>query len=489
MLKSRFFAYLFVFLLPFVAQSKTSQYNANYVKCNIRIGDFGGEPLIVGISPDFPPFEFLKNNKLVGFDVDLTLKVAQHIGKDIIFRCLPFSSIVTILSKTQLDMAVSAINITEKRMQNKLLSFSMPYYNSNFGIIFNKYDQKIKWGDVAHIAVQEGTAMEIFLRNYYKNSIILTFPNNNLAVQALKSGLVNFVLLEWEQAKGYVNSYKKFSLSMVEGGGNYVFAFPSVPPLINIVNNAIKKLNDSGVIDYLSNKWFINDKCMPDIDRDSTSILNNQQKNNIYYLDTIYYIFNGVWVTIFYALISIIGGLLLGCSLALVAVLSPRVIKLFISFYISVFRGTPLLLQLGIIYFTLPNITGSIPVWVAGILSLSLNSSAYMASIVQGGIVNFDPGQLEAADSLNLSTVQKYRDIVLPQIFRHSAPSFINEVIDLIKESAIISVIGGGEIMHRANTIGIEHYNYFFPLAVAGIFYYTLSILTLLLIKITNKKV
>ena len=201
------------------------------------------------------------------------------------------------------------------------------------------------------------------------------------------------------------------------------------------------------------------------------------------------FILEGVGVTLQYTFISVCGGLVLGTLLGLCKVGNSWLLKTFANLYTSVFRGTPLLLQLGMVYFALPTLTGiTLSPFMAGIVTFSLNSGAYLSEILRGGIDSVDKGQREAALSLNIPRSLAMRDIVLPQAIRNVLPSLVNEIVDLLKESAIISAIGGLDLMRRANMVAAEKYLYFETLLVAGICYYLLVLALTSLAKTLERK-
>jgi polar amino acid transport system permease protein len=183
----------------------------------------------------------------------------------------------------------------------------------------------------------------------------------------------------------------------------------------------------------------------------------------------------GIVVTLKYAIISAIVATIMGSFIALGKISRVVVFRIAADFWISIIRGTPILLQLSFFYFALPAILNTeISVTVAGILCFSINSSAYVAEIVRGGILSIDKGQTEASESLNIYGFYKYWYIILPQVVRNITPSLVNEVINLIKESAIISVFGDMDLIRRAQVVTAQYYTYFAPLIVAGVCYYVI---------------
>jgi His/Glu/Gln/Arg/opine family amino acid ABC transporter permease subunit len=187
------------------------------------------------------------------------------------------------------------------------------------------------------------------------------------------------------------------------------------------------------------------------------------------------YILGGVRVTLAYASTAIVCGMCLGTLLACARLSKSRVLHASVDFYVSVFRGTPLLLQLFIVYFAIPQILHChVPTFVAGVVAFSLNSAAYVSEIIRAGVRSVPIGQVEVAKVLGCSKLQIARDIVLPQAIRNVLPSLVNEMVDLLKESAIVSIVGESDLLRRANVVASEHYLYLEPLLVAGVCYYCL---------------
>ena len=146
--------------------------------------------------------------------------------------------------------------------------------------------------------------------------------------------------------------------------------------------------------------------------------------------------------------------------------------------FISIMRGTPLILQLSLIYFSMPALTGFSPgILTAGIIAFGLNSSAYFAEIFRAGIESLPKGQFEAAVTLHIPTFYIWKDIILPQVVRNIFPAMVNEVIALLKETALISTIGGMDLMRNAQSVAAEQFTYFTPLCIAAAYYYVLVLL------------
>jgi polar amino acid transport system permease protein len=166
-------------------------------------------------------------------------------------------------------------------------------------------------------------------------------------------------------------------------------------------------------------------------------------------------------------------GLILGVLLSVLRYCN--VCRALVNGWVSVVRGTPLILQLSIIYFVAPRVIGvRLDVLSAGIISFGLNSSAYVAEILRSGIESLPKGQFEAARTLGIPNFYMWKDIILPQVILNIFPALVNEVIALLKETTLISIIGGMDVMRRSQIIAAEQFEYFMPLCIAGAYYYCL---------------
>jgi len=204
------------------------------------------------------------------------------------------------------------------------------------------------------------------------------------------------------------------------------------------------------------------------------------------------YLSKGLGYTLLIALFASLFGVIIGIILTLMS--EHKHLSKVSYFYIDIFRGTPVLLQLSMIYFALPklieeftnvtfnsNIDISITAFSAAMITFSLNSGAYISEIIRSGINSVTTGEIEAAKALGVSKFHIYKDIILPIAFVNSFPALMNEFITLIKESSIVSIIGLQDLMRRQQIVTSQTYMYFEPLIVIGIIYYVvIKILTVI---------
>lgn len=170
----------------------------------------------------------------------------------------------------------------------------------------------------------------------------------------------------------------------------------------------------------------------------------------------------GAGVTIQITALSVGFGLLIGMFVGIARLSKVKLIKFLATVYVDFIRGTPLLVQIFLIYFALPMIVGKrIDPFIAAITACSVNSGAYVAEIFRAGIQSIDKGQMEAGRSLGMTWAQTMRFIILPQAFKRIIPPLGNEFIAMLKDSSLVSVIGFEELTRRGQLIIARTYGSF----------------------------
>ena len=182
----------------------------------------------------------------------------------------------------------------------------------------------------------------------------------------------------------------------------------------------------------------------------------------------------GVEYTLLITAISVVIGIALGTMFALMRLGKNKVLHAIAVAYIEFIRGTPLMVQVMFVYFGIGMIV-KIPALISGIIAVGLNSSAYVAEIIRGGIDSIPKGQTEAARSLGLSSSQTMRSVVLPQAVKNIWPALGNEFISLIKESSIVSIIGVTDLIYQLKVVQTATYRGIAPIAVAMVLYFVMT--------------
>ena len=197
------------------------------------------------------------------------------------------------------------------------------------------------------------------------------------------------------------------------------------------------------------------------------------------------YFLKGIGYTLLLAVVSVLLAVIPALLLAIMRLSKNKLVKGISGAYIAIFRSTPLLVQLSIIYFglfgaiTIPRITilGFVDIsrFIPGVVALALNSSAYVAEIFRGGILAVDIGQTEASRSLGLTAWSTMKLVVLPQAIKNVLPALANEIITMVKESSICSMLGMVELMFAAKTVASTTYISLGPYVVAAVIYFCIN--------------
>jgi len=191
--------------------------------------------------------------------------------------------------------------------------------------------------------------------------------------------------------------------------------------------------------------------------------------------DSLPSLMHGTSISVQITLIAMVIGLSFGSILGLAETSKSRSVRFIIGTYVTLFRGTPMLIQILFVYYVLPQFGVMIaPFWAAS-LAIGLNSCAYISQIIRSGVNAIPKGQLEAAHTLGFSSIQTMRYIIFPQAFRISLPSLGNEMITLVKDSSLASIIGVMELSKEASIIRSRTYDAFSVLLAVSLIYLVMT--------------
>ncbi|HFQ4639330.1 TPA: ABC transporter permease subunit [Staphylococcus aureus] len=433
--------------------------------------------LRVGLSADYAPMEFehTVNGKTeyAGVDIDLAKKIAKDNNLKLKIVNMSFDSLLGALKTGKIDIIISGMTSTPER--NKQVDFSDSYMMTK-NIMLVKKDKVNEYKDIKDfnnkkVGAQKGTEQEKIAQTEIENASITSLSRLPDVILALKSGKVEGAVVEKPVAEAYLKQNPKLGISNVkfnEEEKDTVIAVPKdSPKLLSQINKTIKEVKDKGLIDkYMTNAA----NAMND---DSGFI----SKYGSFFL-------KGIKITILISLIGVALGSILGAFVALMKLSKIKIISWIASIYIEILRGTPMLVQVFIVFFGITAALGlDISALVCGTIALVINSSAYIAEIIRAGINAVDKGQMEAARSLGLNYRQTMKSVIMPQAIKNILPALGNEFVTLIKESSIVSTIGVGEIMFNAQVVQGISFDPFTPLIVAAALYF---VLTFVLTRIMN---
>ncbi|HDC6134540.1 TPA: ABC transporter permease subunit [Staphylococcus aureus] len=433
--------------------------------------------LRVGLSADYAPMEFehTVNGKTeyAGVDIDLAKKIAKDNNLKLKIVNMSFDSLLGALKTGKIDIIISGMTSTPER--KKQVDFSDSYMMTK-NIMLVKKDKVNEYKDIKDfnnkkVGAQKGTEQEKIAQTEIENASITSLSRLPDVILALKSGKVEGAVVEKPVAEAYLKQNPKLGISNVkfnEEEKDTVIAVPKdSPKLLSQINKTIKEVKDKGLIDkYMTNAA----NAMND---DSGFI----SKYGSFFL-------KGIKITILISLIGVALGSILGAFVALMKLSKIKIISWIASIYIEILRGTPMLVQVFIVFFGITAALGlDISALVCGTIALVINSSAYIAEIIRAGINAVDKGQMEAARSLGLNYRQTMKSVIMTQAIKNILPALGNEFVTLIKESSIVSTIGVGEIMFNAQVVQGISFDPFTPLLVAAALYF---VLTFVLTRIMN---
>ncbi|MEY9976497.1 amino acid ABC transporter permease [Lysinibacillus sp. RC79] len=194
------------------------------------------------------------------------------------------------------------------------------------------------------------------------------------------------------------------------------------------------------------------------------------------------------WITLELTLYSTIFGLILGLFVALMKISKVKIISLIADFYLWIIRGTPMLVQLFLIYYGLPQVGIELSPMVAAVMALGINSAAYIAEIYRGGIMSISKGQIEAAESLGMSYFLQMRKVILPQALRISLPSLGNQAIMMLKDSSLASLVTVSELLMVSQRYAASNYAFIeFYLVAAGFYLIMTTFFTFILNRVERR--
>jgi polar amino acid transport system substrate-binding protein len=208
------------------------------------------------VSAEYPPFEYYTNGEIKGFDIELAQLIAKELGKEAVFENMQFSSILAALQNSSVDAAISTITITEERKKN--FDFSESYYNESLAMVFAQDKPITSKAQLANkkIACQLGSTMDTWLKKYATTTEIITMNGNNQAIEALKAGHVDGVLVDGAQGAAFGQQNTDLSYAVIaKSDTGYGIAFKKGSLLTEQINKALKALAIKGEIKKLQEKW------------------------------------------------------------------------------------------------------------------------------------------------------------------------------------------------------------------------------------------
>ncbi len=430
----------------------------------------------------FAPFVFQDDsNQYTGIDMELIKAIAKDQGFTVEITNPGFDAAINSVQTGQADGIIAGMSVTDAR--KKTFDYSDPYYTAN-SILAVKDSSNIKSYEELKgktVGVKTGTASQTFLeenKSKYGYSI-KTFSDAASMYDSLNTGSVAAVMDDEPVVKYAIKQGKKLK-TPIEGtpSGQIAFAVKkgSNPELIEMFNNGLANLKESGKYQEILDKYLASEEKESTVDESTIwgLLQNNYQE-----------LLKGLGVTIALALISFAIAMVIGIIFGMFSVSPYKPLRWIAEIFVDVIRGIPLMIVAAFIFWGIPNLIESmtgqqspINAFVAGTIALSLNAGAYIAEIVRGGIQAVPVGQMEASRSLGISYSKTMRKIILPQATKIMLPNFVNQFVIALKDTTIVSAIGLAELFKTGKDIIARNYQSFRMYAILAVLY--LIIITLL---------
>ena len=434
--------------------------------------------LRVGTEGVYSPFSYHDpaTGQLVGYDVDVARAVADKIGVKVEFVETPWDSIFAALEANRFDVVANEVTINAERRQKYDLSEP---YSVGEGVIVTRADDKsvkslddIKgkvagetatsnWADVAR---DHGASVEVV-------------EGFTQAIKLLNQGRVDVVINDSIAVYAYLAETGDTSVKIASTTGEKSeqgFAARKNSGLLPDLNKALDELRSDGTLATISQKYL---KANASGGPEAGQAQHQPRSTWQLILDSLGPLAKAaISKTIPLTVISFVIGLVIALAVALARLSSNVVLTNVARFYISVIRGTPLLVQLFIVFYALPELGVRIAPFPAAVIAFSLNVGGYAAEIIRSAIQSIPKGQWEAAQTIGLNYVGALRRIVLPQATRVAVPPLSNTLISLVKDTSLASTILVTELLRQAQIIAAPTFEFFALYGTAAVYYWVICL-------------
>jgi len=409
------------------------------------------EPFRIALTGKYPPFSFYDGQgDLVGFDVDVSEAIAKSLGRPLEIVTTEWDGILAGLLAGKYDAIIGSMAITPERA--KKVSFSQPYYISGAQIFIHEEEK----GTIASIQDLQDKRVGVVLGETYEHHLRTNHPELNVVTykstvdifQDMKNNRLDAFLTDRLVGLYQVNTAE---MPFVTAGDLLYNEKMGIPvkmdkeALLKSINTSLQQLEANGTLERIHSKWFGKKKTITHAGISNAAIFSKLLK--------------GFAITIGIAMVALFLGLVLAIPLGMILHAEPKIWYHVVRGVVDFIRGTPVLIQLFFVYFGAPQFGITLSPIASAIITLTINSAAYMSEVIRSGLMAVDPGQGVAGKALGLSRVQTFRWVIWPQAFRIAMPPLVNSSVALLKDTALVSVISVAEVIREAQSVISVTYN------------------------------
>ena len=416
--------------------------------------------------------------KIIGFEVDIADALGKRLGMEPRFVQQQWDGLVPGLQRGEYDAVIAGLEITPERLEK--ISFSSPYYYSTLSMTVRLDETRIRAPE--NLPTRTVGTLKASLAERYLHEIgvtdVKTYDNQAHPYIDLLLGRLDAVVMDTPIALYYAYGQQFHNVELPSTKFPIAIGLRKEDTaLLAAVNDGLAKMRADGTLKNIYQQWNLYNSSTADYFGDRSPISSaNADRYREYlaaiqtertfgeqlkqYLSFVPLLLRGALVTLEISIASMTLAILVGLMLALVRVFGSRLVAWPAVAFIEVIRGTPLLIQLFIIFYGLPSLGIRLTPFWAAVIGLGLNYAAYEAENYRAGIQAVPRGQMDAALALGLTRAQTIRKIVLPQAVRLVIPPVTNDFIALLKDSSLVSVITMVELTKVYGQLASTYYDY-----------------------------
>jgi polar amino acid transport system substrate-binding protein len=429
---------------------------------------------------------------VVGFEVDLTNALGEKLKRKPVFVQNQWDGLIPGLKRNNYDIAVNGIEITDDRKNE--INFTVPYYAAAEQLSVRRETTDIN--SLADLKGKTAGALQFSLANRILDQAggvtVRGYEAEPPMYEDLANGRLDAVLMDWPVAVYYSRPNPK--LKFVGAPVGYMEYGIGVrkedAELLRQLNDALLELMKSGELRRIYEKWGIwnqeteklfarlagQPQVYEDFTKSVAAKLTWRERVKRYWMYLTILLTQGAPMTVMISILGMALAVTLGLALALMNLYGAKPLAWLARAYVELMRGTPLLIQLYLIFYGLPTVGIKLTPLVAAVVGLGLNYAAYEAENYRAGIQSLPKGQMEAALSLGMTRAQALRHVIVPQALRIVIPPVTNDFIALFKDSSIVSIITMVELTKVYNQLASTYYDYIGVGLIAAAIYFLLGL-------------
>lgn len=419
-------------------------------------------------------------SKLIGFEVDIADAIARELGVKAKQSQNAWDSLIPALERGDFDIAMNGIEITPQR-EAKVV-FSIPYYIYTEQLVVRKEKTSIK--DInglkgKKVGTLSGTVAQDILMGI-AGVDVKVYSGQVEPYEDLALGRLDAVLLDLPIAAYYAkpNPKLKYAGSPVGEGFYGVAMRKGDKQFKEKIDEILTKLLRTGELKKIYEKWNMWNETQAKLFeriKESSGYVSLEESKKAPLYTFLPNLLKGSGITILISVVSMALAIILGLVLTMLRLYGRPPLSALATTYIEIYRGTPLLIQLYILYYGLPNIGISLSPLMAAFIGLGMNYAAYEAELYRAGINAVPKGQMEAALSLGMTRSLAVRRVILPQALRIAIPGVTNDFIALFKDSSLVSVIAMVELTKTYSILAATTLRFFELGLIVALLYFAMS--------------